>query len=237
MNINASKFIRNRRDKIALTQKRINDILICVINSYDKIIADKVVFDLSQKNIGSIKKEDYLRNRLVDDYLQNELSILEDGTDRFTINKETAEEYRSLVDEKLHNDPIDIHIVDKAQKDSWGKNTKPYFAIECKRINSGFSEYIEDTQKFTERNYPKLRLPFEGQLGFIENSSYSYELVYQKINKNLSSNTKIETTKSLQPHILIDKYDGSYISSHRKKDKSNFSVFHIFFDYSKIIIN
>lgn len=236
MNLNASNFIKNRREKISLTQKRINDILICVINSYDKIIADKIIFDLSEKNIGSIKKEDYLRNRLVDDYLQNELSVLEDGTDRFTINKETSEEYVSLVDKKLHNDPIDIHIVDKAQKDSWGKNTKPYFAIECKRINSGFSEYVEDTQKFTERNYPKLRLPFEGQLGFIENSSYTYIKLFKKINKNLS-NTKIETTKYLEPYILKNEYGGSYLSSHRKKDNSSFSVFHLFFDYSKIVLN
>jgi hypothetical protein len=100
--------------------------------------------------------------------LHNELSsVLEDGTDRFTINKETTEEYVSLIDKKTDNHPIDIHIVNKAQKDSWGENTKPYFAIECKRINLGFSEYVEDTQKFTERNYTKLRLPFEGQLGFI----------------------------------------------------------------------
>lgn len=124
---------------------------------------------MSKKIIGKIKKEDFLRNRLVDDYLENELYLIEGGTDRFTVNKEVSEEYRGLVDDELHNDPIDIHIVDKAQKVSWGNNTKPYFAIECKRIKSSISEYVKDTQKFTERNYSKLRLPFEGQLGFIEN--------------------------------------------------------------------
>jgi len=124
---------------------------------------------LSKKIIGKIKKEDFLRNRLVDDYLENELYLIEGGTDRFTVNKEVSEEYRGLVDDELHNDPIDIHIVDKAQKVSWGNNTKPYFAIECKRIKSSISEYVKDTQKFTEPNYSKLRLPFEGQLGFIEN--------------------------------------------------------------------
>lgn len=237
MNLNASNFIKNRSEKISLTQKRINDILVCVINCYDKIIADKVIFDLSEKNIGSIKKEDYLRNRLVDDYLQNELSILEDGTDRFTINKETSEEYRSLVDKKLHNDPIDIHVVDKAQKYSWGNNTKPYFAIECKRITSGIGDYVKDTQKFTERDYSKLRLPFEGQLGFIENPSLGHLIVAESINKSLSSNLNIKTVKTLEKYVIKIDFDGSYLSEHKKKDNSSFSIFHLFFDYSKIVLN
>ncbi|MBU8883509.1 hypothetical protein KSK37_10480 [Kaistella sp. DKR-2] len=238
MNLNASNFIKNRREKISLTQKRVKDILICVINSYDKIIKDKVTYDLSKKIIGKIKKEDYLRNRLVDDYLEKELSVLEIRTERFTANKEVSEEYISLVDNELHNDPIDIHIVDKAQKDSWGKTTKPYFAIECKRFTSStVAEYIKDTKKFTERNYTKLRLPFEGQLGFIENSSLTHLILSEKINQNLSSNSAIETTKALENHIIKNGFDGCYLSGHKKKDNSQFSIFHLFFDYSKIVLN
>ena len=237
MNLNATNFIKNRREKISLTQKRIKDILICVINSYDKIIKDKVTYNLSKKIIGKIKKEDYLRNRLVDDYLEKELCKLEIGTERFTANKEVSEEYTSLVDNKLHNDPIDIHIVDKAQKKLWGETTKPYFAIECKRFTSStVTEYIKDTKKFTERTYTKLRLPFEGQLGFIENSSLTHLIVSEKINQKLSS-TSIETTKALENHIIKNSFDGSYLSGHKKKDNSPFSIFHLFFDYSKIVLN
>jgi hypothetical protein len=58
----------------------------------------------------------------------------------------------SLIDKKTDNHPIDIHIVNKAQKDSWGENTKPYFAIECKRINLGFSEYVEDPNNRNSHN-------------------------------------------------------------------------------------
>lgn len=234
---NASNYIKNRREKMSLTQKRVKDILVCMINSYEKIIADKVIYDLSEKIIGKIKKEDYLRNRLVDDYLENELCLMENGTDRFTVNKEVSEEYRSVDDNKLHNDPIDIHIVDKAQKDSWGENTKPYFAIECKRIKSGITEYIKDTQKFTERNYSKLRLPFEGQLGFIESNSLTHIKLTEKINKNLSSNSNIETIKSLEYYAVKDKFEGSFLSEHKKSNKSPFTVFHLFFDYSKTVQN
>jgi hypothetical protein len=238
MNSNAVGFIKNRKEKISLTQKRVKNILTCVINSYEKIITDRVTYDLSKKIIGKIKKEDYLRNRLVDDYLANEFCLFDDGTNRFTVNKEVSEEYRGLVDDELHNDPIDIHIVDTAQKDSWGRNTKPYFAIECKRFtSSSVTEYVKDTKKFSERDYSKLRLPFEGQLGFIENSSLTHSEIKDKINQNLSSNSDIETVKKLEYHIIKSDFDASYLSEHKKKNNSSFSVFHLFLNYSAIILN
>ncbi|WP_177730482.1 hypothetical protein [Flavobacterium inviolabile] len=234
MSLDASNYIKNRQ-KLSLSRKRIKEVLVCVINSYEKIISDGVVFDYSKR--GKIKQEDFLRNRLVDDYLESELRSLELGTERFTINKETSEEYSSLIDNVLHNDPIDIHIVDKAQQESWGKDTKPYFAIECKRIVSSVSDYVKDTKKFAERDYTKLRLPFEGQLGFVENSSLNHISISEKINENLSSNTEIVTIKQLEPYKLKDSFDASYLSGHKKKNNADFTVLHLFFNYSEIVIN
>lgn len=233
MNLNASIYAKNR-EKLALTRKRVKQILVCVINSYEKIITEGVVFDF--KDRGKIKHEDFLRNRLVDDYLNSELSLIDIGTEYFTVNKEVSEEYTSLVDNKLHNDPIDIHIVDKGLKNSWGRNTKPYFAIECKRLGS-ISEYVKDTKKFTERNHKKLRLPFEGQLGFIENPKWNHTIVKDKINDNFSKNSYIETTKQLETVVLKENFEGSYYSEHKKINKISFSVFHLFLDYSKIVLN
>jgi len=234
MSLNAANYLKNRANKLALTQKRIKQILTCTINSYERIVSDGVIFDYSKR--GKVKHEDYLRNRLVDDYLENELSSVAIGTEYFTVNKEVSEEYTSLVDSELHNDPIDIHIVDKALKRSWGKETKPYFAIECKRIGS-VSAYINDTKKFTERSYTGLRLPIEGQLGFIEKKGWDHKIVSDKINTNLSSNTFLKTTKNLTPFVLNPGFDGTYVSEHEKKDTSLFSVLHLFLDYTKILLN
>lgn len=234
MSLNASNYSKNRANKLALTQKRIKTILSCTIKSYERIIADDVIFDYSKR--GKIKHEDYLRNRLVDDYLENELSLVDIGTEYFTVNKEVSEEYTSLIDSQLHNDPIDIHIIDRALKKSWGKNPKPYFAIECKRIGS-ISEYVNDTKKFTERNYTKLRLPFEGQLGFIEKRGWNHKIVRDKINTNLSKNTLIKTTRNLAPVVIKPGFGSTYISEHEKKDTTLFSVLHLFLDYSKIVLN
>ena len=234
MKINASNFSKNRK-RLSLTQLRVNKILTCVINSYEKIISDGIVYNYSK--IGSIKEEDYLRNRLVDDYLEYELSTIESGTNSFTVNKEVSEEYRGLLDGELHDDPIDIHVVDYALKNSWGQKTKPYFAIECKRLIKSVSSYVNDTKKATERDYSKLRLPFEGQLGFIENNSWNYNKVVEIINKNLLSNSNIQTIKQLEPLELKNNFKGSYLSEHKKKDNKAFSVYHLFFDYTKIVLN
>lgn len=234
MSMNAYNFSKNRK-RLSLTQLRIKKILICVINSYEKIISDGVVYDYSDK--GRIKEEDYLRNRLVDDYLEYELSSIEIGTNNFTVNKEVSEEYRSFLDGQLHDDPIDIHIVDYALKNFWEQKTKPYFAIECKRLVNSVSGYVNDTKKATERGYSRLRLPFEGQLGFIENNSWKHNTVVGLINKNLNSNSSIETTRNLAAFVLKDNFSASYISEHMKKNKTLFSVYHLFFDYSKIICN
>lgn len=249
MRLNAINFNQKRKSPDADALKRIHEILACVINSYEKIRQEIMnggkPFDYAKR--GKIKHEDFLRNRLVDDYLKKELNLLKNGTLRFTTNKETSEEYISLLDNELHNDPIDIQIVlkDRALQESWGKGENVYFAIECKRIRNAksISEYVKDTKKFTEREYTKLRLPFEGQLGFIEHKTWYYSKVSQLIEDNLESNVDIKTivdiktNKLLKPHKIKNGYDGSYLSQHKKKNDTKFSVFHLFFDYSNLTIN
>ena len=50
MSMNAYNFSKNRK-RLSLTQLRINKILTCVINSYEKIISDGVVYDYSDKGV------------------------------------------------------------------------------------------------------------------------------------------------------------------------------------------
>lgn len=229
-----SAFIKNR-NSFALTEKRVKEILVCVINSYEKIISDKIIFDYSKAN--SIPKEDFLRNRLVDDYLKQEISFYNKGTEYYSVvAKDGQEEYHSSIDNKNHNDKIDIQIFDKGLKNCIAIEDDVYFSIECKRINNSYSEYVNDILKFTTRNYRKLRIPYEGQLGFIE-SKVSYDNVCKKTNINLSKNNKIQTLRALELIRLKENYDGSYISQHKKFNNEKFSIFHLFLDYSNICID
>ncbi len=62
-------------------------------------------------------------------------------------------------------------------------------------------------------------------------------MLFGKINQKLSSNSDIETIKQLENLMIKNGFDASYLSEHKKKDRSLFSIFHLFFDYSKIIQN
>ncbi|MCB9261454.1 MAG: hypothetical protein H6607_03690 [Flavobacteriales bacterium] len=234
MNLNASIFSKGREKALALTQKRVKQILVCVINSYEKIIADGVVFDFNDR--GTYSQEDYLTSELVENYFQNELDLLNSGTTDYSVAGHNSEEKYYDDNDKPRPDKIDIQIVDTALKNSLAVQEKTYFAIECKRLGS-ISEYVNDTKKITERNHKMFRLPFEGQLGFIENPDWNYETVKDKVNDKLSKNSTIETTKLLEAMVLKEKFDGSYYSEHKKINKIPFSVFHLFFNYSKIVLN
>jgi hypothetical protein len=172
------------------------------------------------------------------DYLEKELQLINSETVDYNVNKEVSEEYKSLVDNQLHNDPIDIHIsiLEKSSQITWSGISKTYFAIECKRLNNTVSEYVADIQKFTKRKYIKSRLPYEEQIGFIENEDWNYVHVKDLINENLSRNRNIKTINNLNSSSLD--FDASYLSKHvRSHNKQSFDIYHLLLDYSKIVIN
>lgn len=235
MSVNAIKFTNNRK-KLALTHKRVKEILVCVINSYKKIISDGIIFNFSER--GKIPQEDFLRNRFVDDYLKHECELSNSGTDNYTIiAKDGQEEYNSEIDQENHNDKIDIQIFDKSLRNSLTSNEDVYFSIECKRLKSSLKDYISDIYKFCTRKYRKGRLPFEGQLGFVENGNFVPSGLSQALNKELANSCHIKTLKQLEYIELTTNFDASYYSEHQKNDTSPFSIFHLFLDYSKIVNN
>ena len=239
MSSNATSFINNRLRKTSITDNRIKSILYYVIECYNKIIEDKVIYDYSKR--GKVSQENYLRNSLVDNYLRKNLSMLNGGTDEYSvITKESTETYQNVVDGLDHDDPIDIHVVDKSLQKSWYSTSQVYYAIECKRIKilSDTTAYVDDIRKSTERNYSETRLPFEGQIAFIENKSLSNEVIKDEINNKLKSHASIVTDKYLSD-IKIHTSKCTYDSIHRKNFGSNdaYSIYHLFLDYSKINMN
>ncbi|MFI0430475.1 hypothetical protein [Mariniflexile sp. HMF6888] len=239
MSFNATLFINNRLNKTSITDNRIKSILHYIVDCYDKIIDDKIVYDYSKR--GKVSQENFLRNGLVDDYLRKNLHLLNKGTDEYSIvNKEATETYLNVNDNLDHDDPIDIHIVDNGLQTSWGSNSQVYYAIECKRIKSlsDTTSYVDDIRKFSERNYKEARLPFEGQLAFIENKSLTNTVVKDDINSKLKTHATVITDKYLSD-IKIHHVNCTYDSVHKKKFGANepFSIYHLFFDYSKIVID
>lgn len=231
-----------------LTEYRIRSVMKYIIYCYQKTLADNKKYDYSKR--GKIAQEDYIRNGLINDYLSksyNKKYFKENISDNplveITFHPEETKTYIDSVTNEERNDKIDISIYESGIQELWSKKTDDEikFAIECKRINSydDCKEYIKDIKKFTERPQTTFRLPIEGQIAFIENSSLSHDLIAEDINKKLKSHSSIFTLDCLQSNELSNSFPGTYKSKHRKKfnNKEFFRIYHLLFDYSNIVLN
>lgn len=230
-----------------LTEYRIELVIKYIIYCYQQTLVDGKRYDYSRR--GKVAQEDYLRNGLINDYLSksNNKTYFKDNISdnpfvEITFHPEETKTYIDSSSKEERNDKIDISIWESEIQKIWTSKTdnEIKFAIECKRINSfeDCKEYVKDIKKFTERHHTTFRLPFEGQIAFIENSDLSHNLILADINKKLENNSSILTLDYLKRHQISISFDESYKSRHRKNfdTKELFSIYHLLFDYSKIIL-
>ncbi len=245
MTFNATPFITSRSNKFAITENRIKNIFWYVVECYNILLNDRVIYSKSWCEANTrYHFEDYLKMEFVDNYLiknksiiQNRISVLEEINFSYEIVK------RFTDSEGIEgSDKIDIYINKLGLQNLWKDDDEHiYLAIECKRINqlSDCSKYISDIQKFCDRNYKHIRIPFEGMLAFIEDKSISHERISNEVNERLINNDYITTTSYLTKENVNSTFDGGYRSVHGKKfeNKATFSIFHLLFDYSSHISN
>ena len=231
-----------------LTEYRIRLVMQYVTYCYQQTLIDGKKYDYSKR--GKIAQEDYLRNGLINDYLSkssNKKYFKENISDNpfveITFHPEETKTYIDSTTSEERNDKIDISIWESKIQSLWSSETDDEikFAVECKRINSydDCKEYIKDIKKFTERPQTTFRLPIEGQIAFIENSSLNHNLIVEDINNKLQSYSSISTLDYLKHHQISDSFDGSYKSKHRKNfnKKEAFKIYHLLLDYSSIVMN
>ena len=240
MDSNSLAFVKSRRNSI--TQQRIKQILSYVLECHRLMIVDNVTFSLSEIKKSKIKPENKFRNFLVDNYLRRNNHLLNENLETEYIHFDKESEETFVENEIEQTDKIDIYIKDFALKKSLKeKNQNVYFAIECKRIKikSDTKEYVLDIQKYVKRNHIALRLPFEGQIAFIENERLTHKIISDEINSILKENNTIITDSFLIPEKLHSTVDGSYSSKHKKNfgNKDSFLIYHLMFDYSKVVLN
>ncbi|MBX9448799.1 MAG: hypothetical protein KL787_03375 [Taibaiella sp.] len=241
---NASKFIRKRGvDIIAITANRIDAIVWYVSECYQLICKDNPKYQIDRKN-SKIKFEDYLRFRLVDDYLRkNKCLIASKYPELAEINFHCEEqtEYYDINKKEKNADKIDITVNRLALQEAWNDTDENiYFAIECKRIKvlSDCEAYTIDTEKFANRSYLNTRLPLEGQLAFIESGKLNHNSVSTEINKRLPSRTTLTTKQLLINTSKHSSFNGCYQSIHKRNynKKEDFEVLHLLFDYSSFVV-
>jgi hypothetical protein len=242
--INADNF---KSDINKLTEFRIILIIKYVIYCYLKILEDKKTYNYSKK--GKIPKEEFLRDGLVNDYLMKsnnkeyfKHNISDIPSAEITFHPEEKMTYTDKKTNQRSTDKIDISIWESNLQYIWSEKTdnEIKFAIDCKRIEklSDANNYISDIEKFSNRDYRYTRLPFEGQIAFIEDKNINHATLRKEINERLIDHKVIITNNFLNQIILIDKFDGTYLSKHqRNTGRQKFSIYHLFFDYSQIVID
>ena len=240
--INASLFKSNINK---LTEFRIRQIIQYVIYCYLQMLAEKKTYSYSER--GKIPKEEFLRNGLVNDYLQKSYNkeffkqhISDSPSVEISFHPEETMTYIDTETNKKSIDKIDIAIWENILQSIWSGKTDDEikFAIECKRIEklSDANNYIYDIEKFHKRKYIYTRLPFEGQIAFIENQNITHFILLKRVNDILQNHNSIITNSLLNSIVLNDKFNGAYLSKHqRKKSKQNFSIYHLFLNYSDIV--
>lgn len=217
-----------------------------IVHCYHLMISDGRQYNYADR--GSVQHEDFLRNGLVNDYLAKKTnkefyknSISDNPNVDITFHSEEANTY--VKSGTLKDDYIDISIHENRLSDIWGEETEDQikFAVECKRIKvpNDYTQYIGDIQKFADRDFTTFRLPVEGQIAFIEKASITYLKASEEINKRLESSLSLTTNSFLSNSKISSGFTGCYSSKHTRNYGNGpvFTVSHMFFDYSKIVIN
>ena len=98
--------------------------------------------------------------------------------------------------------------------------------------------YIADIQKFAERKY-NFRFPFETMIGFVEKSSITIEEIISDINCKLENHAVIKTSQKLISFQIREDFNECRLSKHEKNLTKTIliEIYHLFFDYSKIIVD
>lgn len=244
----ASQFIQYRKDTLSITRKRLMQIVSYVCECYCYCVVDKTKSPYSIVSVAentSLTFEDFLKFDLIDNYLNVHTHLFKgkvSALEKIHFNAETQERYVDFNDSKQKPDKIDIYVDRLGLENEWKpKNNQVYFAMECKRIRklSDTRGYINDIRKVTNRNHTNLRLPFEGQIAFIENSKLNDKMVADKVNHRLQEESEIVTTQSLRTKNFHSTFKATYFSQHRKNfgNKESFYIYHLLFDYSRMIKN
>ncbi len=241
---NASSFINGRTNALSITDNRIKQILWYIIECYHILIDDnKTYSQIWVKQNTTLNFEDYLKFEFIYNYLIPNKILLKDKLSELEEINFAAETQKRYIDTdgKQKPDKIDICINKLGLQKVWNDaDENIYFVIECKRIKqlSDTKEYVLDIEKFCNRNYSNLRLPFEGQIAFIENQKLSHANVTKEINNCLKKSSTITTESYLSILKLHSIIDCSYHSSHKKNFSENdhFSIYHLLLNYSGIVL-
>lgn len=214
-----------------------NDRELLIVKSFKKLLTAVIIcYQKSLENEHLESSENYIRNMLVDEYLEDSLIKEELGIMEFDFTAEAA-----VIKDRKEIGYLDIKIVVKNHSLSNIKNS--FFVFECKNLDGESalnSQYIQEgIHRFVNEKYPTT-LGRNGMLGFII-KPIDIEGNTQKINNLLNksgTNAEIvavrkQTKEHLKKYTIVNNFVFSYCSKHETlTDKKSFELYHLMLDYS-----
>lgn len=204
--VDASKF----KFEYEYQEKDLKFILNSVYKCYLRIIASNITVNNNENDIRDLFISDlYLDNHK----LKQELDIVE-----FKFDKEIQTE----------TGRVDIRVLNmiKTMKGDF----KPYYFIECKRLDGLINQDNKNTLNHKYIN--------DGINRFVEEKYHTYQEANAMIGfvvKEIDIKENSKFFKFLCPYKFVDNFDYSYISSHTTKSKKEFVLYHLMLNFSKII--
>lgn len=238
-------FVASTENKNDVTKTLFLNILQYMVFCYNKLLSDNVKFSKQAcKENTSLKFEDYLKFRFIDNYL-NRPTNKRDCTiyDIQTITFQAEVEKLYTINNYTQGDKIDI-FVSNLSLNHFGNNVAQediYFAFECKRLanTSKNNDYINDIVKFVERSY-NFRLPYNGMIGFVEKYNPSVDSIISDIENKLQKHQSIKSIASngniLQKFPIQNIVYGRYSMHNHNYQNHKIEIGHLFLDYSKMVI-
>ena len=239
-----SEVFVDKRRKIGLNAENLfKKVIEYFVFCYQLQISDEVKYSRSfiENKTKGKKPENYLRNRFLYDYLRKKKSEFSNKkVERLYFLPEPGVEYEG--NGKEGDDLVDIFVTALPQDciNSKYDIEDHYFAFECKRIKNKQTidnEYLTDITKFISRDYWKtgFRFPFNGMIGFVEHKTPEIPKIIDNLKIKMSAK-KYNTVSNLQKYEIHD-FDFCEISKHNHiTEKKEITVYHLFLNYSKIIV-
>ncbi|SBV97539.1 hypothetical protein [uncultured Dysgonomonas sp.] len=186
----------------------------------------------------SLDLEDYLRNVLVNDYIEPNRVFF--GLENFKFHCGVEELYNNI-----RTGILDIKVCSSGLEDN------VYYIFECKRLNKNIIyQYIhEGIVRFTtdQKYYPSSNTSLSGMISFLESEDKNKILnacdVYSILNAHLNKHKEainllenLNTINLISDHIEVSNFNNLYYSNHKRNDKPNILICHIVLDYNDIVI-
>lgn len=186
----------------------------------------------------SLDLEDYLRNVLVNEYIEPNRETF--GLNNFKFHCGVDELYKNIrtgiLDIKVCSSSLDEDI---------------YYIFECKRLNKKIIyDYIhEGVVRFTndKKYYPSTKTSLSGMISFLEsedknkilNACDVYSILYTHLDNHKDAINLLENLKAINiisDYREVSNFDNLYYSNHRRNDKPNILIYHVVLDYNDIVV-